>query len=78
MFRSIQSSGCDSQASGRGVREPGNRLATPVRSRPATRARQRNQRLNCEALEVRQMLSGFYILNMEGGLAARRHGLLDQ
>ena len=29
----------------------------------------RNQRLNCEALEGRQMLSGFYIVNMESGLA---------
>jgi len=25
--------------------------------------------LNCEALEGRQMLSGFYIVNMESGLA---------
>jgi hypothetical protein len=69
MFRSIQRPGRDSQASWLGIGEPGRRPATPERRRPTTRARRRNQRLNCEALEGRQMLSGFYILNMEGGKA---------
>jgi len=69
MFRSLRRPGRDSLARWRGIGEPGSRLATPERSRPTTRARRRNQRLNCEALESRQMLSGFYILNMESGLA---------
>ena len=69
MFRSMQRPGRDSQARWRGIGEPGSRLATPERSRPTTRARRRNQRLNCEALEGRQMLSGFYLINMESGLA---------
>ncbi len=68
MFRSMQRPGRDSQARWRGIGEPGNRLATPEPSRPTTRVR-RNQRLNCEALEGRQMLSGFYIINMKSGLA---------
>ena len=69
MFRSMQKPGRDSQARWRGIGEFGSRLATPERSRPTIRARRRHQRLNCEALESRQMLSGFYILNMESGLA---------
>ena len=69
MFRSMQRPGRDSQARWFGIGEPGSRLATLERSRPTTRARRRNQRLNCEALEGRQMLSGFYIVNMESGLA---------
>jgi hypothetical protein len=50
MFRFMKRFGSDSQA----------------RSRAAasmTRARRRNHPLNCEALESRQMLSGFYIAN---------------
>jgi Peptidase A4 family/Ricin-type beta-trefoil lectin domain-like len=69
MFRSMQRPGRDLQARWRGIGEPGSRLATPERSRPTARARRRNQWLNCEALEGRQMLSGFYIVNMESGLA---------
>ena len=69
MFRSMRKPGRDSQARWLGIGEPGSRLAAPGRRRPTTRARRRNQRLNCEALEGRQMLSGFYIVNMESGLA---------
>jgi len=65
----MQKPGRDSQARWRGIGEFGSRLATPERSRPTIRARRRHQRLNCEALESRQMLSGFYILNRESGLA---------
>ena len=32
-----------------------------------TRARRRNYQLNCEALESRQPLSGFYIVNAASG-----------
>ena len=32
-----------------------------------TRARRRNHRLNCEALESRQLLSGYYIVNASSG-----------
>ncbi len=53
---------------------PGGRPATMERSRPTSRARRRNQGLNCEALENRQMLSGFYIVNMESGKALDNTG----
>jgi hypothetical protein len=32
-----------------------------------TRVRRRNHRLNCEALESRQLLSGYYIVNAASG-----------
>jgi Peptidase A4 family/Ricin-type beta-trefoil lectin domain-like len=34
---------------------------------PLTRGRRRNHRLNCEALESRQLLSGYYIVNAASG-----------
>ena len=55
MFRFMQRFGRDSQARWRGTG-------------PSTRVRRRNHRLNCEALESRQLLSGYYIVN---GPAAR-------
>ena len=54
MFRFMQRFGSDSQARRRG-------------SGPMTRVRRRNHRLNCEALEGRQMLSGFYLVNAASG-----------
>jgi Ricin-type beta-trefoil lectin domain-like len=54
MFRFMQRFGRDSQARGRGTG-------------PLTRARRRNHQLNCEALEGRQMLSGFYLANAYSG-----------
>ena len=54
MFRFMQRFGRDRQARGRGTG-------------PLTRVRRRNQRLNCEALEGRQMLSGYYIVNAASG-----------
>ena len=54
MFRFMQRYGRDSQARGRGTG-------------PLTRARRRNHRLDCEALESRQMLSGYYIINEASG-----------
>ena len=38
------------------------------RSGPMTRSRRRNHQLTCEALETRQLLSGFYITNAASGL----------
>src|SRR5580704_12414271 len=37
------------------------------RSRPMTRPRRRNHQLTCEALESRQLLSGYYIVNAASG-----------
>jgi hypothetical protein len=74
MFRFMLRSGRDSQAGWRGVGGPFVRPATPERSRPMSRGRRRSQRLNCEALEDRQMLSGFYIINMESGKALDNTG----
>ena len=54
MFRFLQRSGRDSQARGRGTG-------------PLTRVRRRNHPLNCEALEGRQLLSGYYIINASSG-----------
>ena len=54
MFRFMQRFGRDSQARGRGTG-------------PLTRVRRRNHRLNCEALESRQLLSGYYIINEYSG-----------
>ena len=54
MFRFMQRFGRDSQASGRGTG-------------PLARVRRRNHQLNCEALEGRQLLSGFYIVNAASG-----------
>ena len=34
-----------------------------------TRVRRRNHQLNCEALEGRQLLSGYYIVNAASGKA---------
>jgi hypothetical protein len=34
---------------------------------PTTRVRRRNQQLNCETLESRQLLSGYYIVNESSG-----------
>ena len=55
MFWFMQRFGRDRQARGRG-------------SRPLTRVQRRNHRLNCEALEGRQLLSGYYISNESGGM----------
>ena len=54
MFRFMQRFGRDSQARGRGTG-------------PLNRVRRRNHQLNCEALESRQLLSGFYIVNAASG-----------
>ncbi len=54
MFRFLQRFGRDSQTRRRGTG-------------PMTRVRRRNHRLNCEALEGRQLLSGYYIVNAAGG-----------
>ena len=54
MFRFMQRFGRDLQARGRGIG-------------PLAHARRRNHRLNCEALEGRQLLSGFYIVNDYSG-----------
>src|SRR5262249_33463045 len=54
MFRFMQRFGRDSQARGRGTG-------------PINRVRRRNHQLNCEALEGRQMLSGYYIVNEASG-----------
>jgi hypothetical protein len=37
------------------------------KSRPTVRARRRNHGLNCEALESRQLLSSYYIVNSASG-----------
>ncbi len=63
MLQFMQRFGGDSQARWRGTGWPGGRPGTEGRSRSTARAPRRNQRLNCEALEGRQMLSGFYIVN---------------
>ena len=54
MFRYMQRFGRDSQARWRGTG-------------PMTRVRRRNHRLNCEALESRQLLSAYYIVNEASG-----------
>ena len=54
MFRFMQRFGRDSQARGRGTG-------------PMTRVRRRNHQLNCEALEGRQLLSAYYIVNEASG-----------
>ena len=54
MFRFMQRFGRDSQARWRGTG-------------PLTRVRRRNHQLNCEALESRQLLSGYYIVNAASG-----------
>ena len=54
MFRFLQRFGRDSQARWRGTG-------------PMTRVRRRNHRLDCEALESRQLLSGYYIVNEASG-----------
>ena len=54
MFQFMQRFGRDSRARGRGTG-------------PMTRVRRRNHPLNCEALEGRQMLSGYYIVNAASG-----------
>ena len=54
MFRFMQRFGRDSQARRRGTG-------------PMTRVRRRNHRLDCEALESRQLLSGYYIVNAASG-----------
>ena len=54
MFRFMQRFGRDSQARRR-------------RTGPMTRVRRRNQRLNCEALEGRQLLTAYYIINEASG-----------
>ena len=41
---------------------------------PLTRVRRRNHPLNCEALEGRQLLSGYYIVNAASGAGCRRRG----
>jgi hypothetical protein len=54
MFRFRQRFGRDPRARGRGTG-------------PLARVRRRNHRLDCQALESRQMLSGFYIVNASSG-----------
>ena len=54
MFRFLQKFGRDSQTRRRGTGS-------------LTRARRRNHQLNCEALEGRQLLSGYYIVNAASG-----------
>ena len=54
MFRFMQRFGRDRQARWRGTG-------------PLTRVRRRNHRLNCEALESRQLLSAYYIVNEASG-----------
>ena len=54
MFRFMKRFGRDSQARGRGTG-------------PMTRVRRRNPRLDCEPLESRQLLSGYYIVNAYSG-----------
>ena len=54
MFRFLQRFGRDSQARGRGTG-------------PLHRVRRRNHQLNCEALESRQLLSAYYIVNADSG-----------
>ena len=54
MFRFMQRFGRDSHARWRGTG-------------PLTRVRRRNHPLNCEALEGRQMLSGYYFVNEYSG-----------
>ena len=54
MLRFMQRFGRDSQTTWRGTG-------------PMTRVRRRNHQLNCEALESRQLLSGYYIVNAASG-----------
>jgi hypothetical protein len=54
MYQFVQRSGRDRQAKGRGTG-------------PLNRVRRRNHRLDCEALESRQLLSGYYIVNASSG-----------
>ena len=54
MFRFLQRFGRDRQARRRGTG-------------PLTRVRRRNHQLNCEALESRQLLSGYYVVNESSG-----------
>jgi hypothetical protein len=54
MFRFLQRFGRDSRARGRGTG-------------PMTRVRRRDHRPDCEALEGRQLLSGYYIVNEASG-----------
>ncbi len=54
MFRFMQRFGRDRQARGRGTG-------------PLNRVRRRNHPLNCEALESRQLLSAYYIVNLDSG-----------
>ena len=70
MFRFMQRFGHDRQARGRGTR-------------PLTCTRRRNHRLDCEALESRQLLAGFYIVNAYSGKVlddpgSYHHNLRDQ
>ncbi len=72
MFRFLQRFGRDSQTRRRGTG-------------PMTRVRRRNQRLDCEALEGRQMLSGYYIINASSGkvlddpgFSANNGAIIDQ
>ena len=55
MFQFMQRFGRDSRARGRGTG-------------PMARVRRRNHPLNCEALEGRQLLSGYYITNVENSI----------
>jgi hypothetical protein len=54
MYRFMQRFGRERQARWRGTG-------------PINRVRRRNQRLNCEALESRQLLSGYYVINESSG-----------
>jgi hypothetical protein len=54
MFQFMQRFGRDSQTRWRGTE-------------PVTRVRRRDLRLNCEALDSRQLLSAYYIVNEASG-----------
>ena len=54
MFRFLQRFGRDSQARSHDTRQ-------------TARVRRRSHHLNCETLETRQLLSGYYIVNAASG-----------
>ncbi len=47
-------------------------------SGPMTRSRRRNHQLTCEALETRQLLSGFYIANAASGLVLTDPAIINE
>jgi Calpain family cysteine protease/Ricin-type beta-trefoil lectin domain-like len=67
MLRFTQRFGRNSQAKWHGIGGAGSRVGTDGRNESMTRVRRRNHRLNCETLESRQLLSGYYIVNASSG-----------